>query len=103
MTDPRIIECAKAFHEEGIRLSQFEAMALGATPRTWDELTEKVRERLCGQVLVCILTWLKQEPSVRMEKAADDLNPGSGLPYEPGTPREVYTAMCAGAAKEISR
>lgn len=34
-----------------------------------------------------------REPTEKMEAAADDLNPGSNLPYEPGSPKKVWQAM----------
>lgn len=34
-----------------------------------------------------------REPTEAMIAAADNLNPGSGLPYEPGSPAQVWRAM----------
>lgn len=74
MTDPRLLECARALLLEGV--GDFD----------YDD-----RERLA---LACILKWLEQEPSAAMRADGASMYPDYGT-------TEAYTAMNAQAAKEL--
>lgn len=79
MTDPRILECAKALLKP-----DFE----------WEQIGEEFRQRALAGASACILKWLEQGPSEAMLDEAQ-------LAAEGEDARGVYRDMCAQAANEI--
>lgn len=91
MTDPRIVECAKAMVE--------------AASGPWGRLSEAGRMTALIEARACILKWLEQPVTAPMVDAGfEGLKPRVNAPSPTltgTTPDAVYTAMCAQAAKEI--
>lgn len=63
--------------------------ALGGTP--WDMAPPEHRHVAIEEARRAIAAM--REPTEAMIRAADNLHPGSGLPYEPGSPADVWRAM----------
>ncbi len=86
MTDPRLIECAKALYE-------------AQRPRhhaTWERLPEAEQLARVPDARACILKWLEQMPSKEALAAAQDRGDVTLL-----TAARVVDAMTAQARREI--
>ncbi len=99
MQDPRIIECARAMKPGFFQLfdahfsQNMVAPGMG-TQEHHTAILSAYRTSL-EEAQRCILKWLEQEPTQSMERlgASHDCGP---------MPKEIYTAMTAQAAKEIT-
>lgn len=63
MTDPRLLECAKALYESP---GSPEIAKNDAVWQSWDALRPVIRDHYIIQARACILKWLEQEPSAQM-------------------------------------
>lgn len=89
MTDPRIIECAKA-------------IVPMLNDRDEDNVptgTDSMMPIAVGIATACVLKWLEQEPTVEMIEAGQATDGG---PWDRSGCSVHYPAMCAQAAKEIA-
>lgn len=98
MTDPRVIECAKALDEREIRVDSYRAgtVTYRVTHLQTGFMAEGENRRELIQIVqahACILKWLKQEATTEMFAA---------VAGRIRTDKDAYAAMNAQAAKEIS-
>jgi hypothetical protein len=104
MTDPRLIECAKAMHYADW------SPCVWSVDELWAQAGEAKREIYLIRARACILKWLEQKPTGAMSAAAEvrchKVNMGDGgssvcAMYLGDGGLSSWDRVCAQAAKEI--
>lgn len=103
MTDPRIIECAKAVWEQRRKKTAADYPDLLPLDE-WGDGTIPEMNGIIAETEVCILKWLAQKETEEMHEAGGRIVDNQTYAHDRPAPtlRNAFRAMCAQAAKEIA-